>query len=183
MSASQDKGLQFRGSLPLSVTALPALPEEGDLLAGNHGNEQVLRSVMMLDEKPDPDDNDPLYDELRRQDQKINLILDMLSMILVRFNAIPAPRELMLTDSALSLAEAAASVTGPCEIQLYIEPTIPKPLRLFGLAEYDSTTQTTAIRFQGMSQALTDLLDKYIFRFHRRLVAHQKAAEQSQPTA
>ena len=183
MNAHQDKGLEFRGNLPLSLSALSALPEEGSLLPGNQSNEQVLRSVMMLEERPDVDDDDPLYDELKRQDQKINLILDMLSTILVRFNAIPGSRELTLTDSSLSLAEAAASVTGPCEIQLYIEPTIPRPLVLYGLAEHDSAKQVTMIRFHGMSRTLTDLLDKYIFRFHRRLVAHQKAAEQSPPAA
>lgn len=178
MSQVHDKGLEFRGRLPLAVHMLPALPEAHELLVINHGNEQVLRSVMMLDEKPDYDDSDPIHQELKRQDQKLNLVLELLSTLLVRFNAVPAARELLLTDSDMGFVDEAPGLQGMCEIQLYIEPSLPRPLRLFGLARFDLESGATVITFQGLGRTLIDLLDKYIFRYHRRLVASAVAGKQ-----
>lgn len=179
MTGTHDKGLEFAGSLPFAVSALHAIPEAADLLIINQGNEQVLRSVMMLEEKLDLDDDDPVMIELKRQDMKINLLLDMLSSVLIRFNAIPPLQELLLTDSDMSYAQAVASVSGFVEVQLYIEPSMPRPLKLFGTASFDESASRTRIVFQGMSRTLTDNLDKYIFRFHRRMVASAVAEKQS----
>lgn len=179
MSQIHDKGLEFRGKLPLALQLLPALPEAQDLLVINHGNEQVLRSVMMLEEKPDYDDSDPIHQELKRQDQKLNLVLELLSTLLVRFNAVPAAREVLLTDSVMSFADVAPGLQGACEIQLYMEPSLPRPLQLFGLARFDQESGVTIITFQGLGRTLIDLLNKYIFRYHRRLVASAVAGKQS----
>jgi hypothetical protein len=179
MAQSGAKGLEFHGKLPLAVHAVAALPDAHELLVINHGNEQVLRSVMMLEEKPDHDDSDPIHQELKRQDQKLNLVLDLLSTLLVRFNAVPAARELQLTDTALSFVDPAPGLQGLCEMQLYIEPSLPRPLRLFGSALFDQASGSTIISFQGLSRALVDQLDKYIFRYHRRLVALAVAEKQA----
>jgi hypothetical protein len=187
MTATLESGLEFRGCLPLAVRLLAALPDERELQQISHGNEQVLRSVLMLEEKPDLDDSDPLQQELRRQDQKLNLVLDLLGVLLVRFNAVPKPRELRLTDTTLVYADTAveegqdgqvpAAVSGCCEVQLYIEPTLPRPLRLFGIAS--SKDGSTTVQFQGLGRGLIDQLDKYIFRYHRRLVASRVAGNRS----
>lgn len=171
MSQTHDKGLEFRGRLPLAVQPLAALPEAHELLAVNHGNEQVLRSVMMLDERPDQDDSDPLYQELKRQDQKINLVLELLSTLLMRFDAIPAAQDIQLTAADLLLRDAAPELAGACAVQLYIEPGLPRPLHLYGVVDSAPVDGCTRIVFHGISRGLSDLLDKFLFRFHRRLVA------------
>lgn len=178
MSQTGAKGLEFRGKLPLAAHALAALPEPHELLVINQGNEQVLRSVMMLEEKPDHDDSDPVHQELKRQDQKLNLVLDLLSMLLVRFNAVPAARELLLTDAALSWPDPAPGLQGLCELQLYVEPSLPRPLRLFGSAAHDQASGHTVVSFHGLTRSLVDQLDKFIFRYHRRLVALAVAGKQ-----
>ncbi len=178
MSQSHDKGLEFCGRLPLAVHAVTALPDPHELLLINHGNEQVLRSVLMLEEKADFDDSDPVYQELRRQDIKLNLVLDLLGALLVRFNAVPAALELQLTDTTLAFAAEAPGLQGLCEVQLYIEPTLPRPLRLFGTAGFDAANGLSVITFSGLGRGLTDQLDKYIFRYHRRLVASAVAGKQ-----
>src|SRR3989338_6906933 len=152
MMGSNDKALEYRGMLPFAVQPLAALPDAGALLVINLGNEQALRSVMMLEEKPDLDEDDQVMLELKRHDMKINLILDLLSSVLVQFNAMPASRELALTDSSVSYAEEGASISGLCEVQLYIEPSIPRPLKLFGVASFDPMAKRTVINFQGLSR-------------------------------
>ena len=62
MMDSHDKALEFTGSLPFAVSAVASIPAAADLLVINQGNEQVMRSVMMLD----PNDESHGTDCLRR---------------------------------------------------------------------------------------------------------------------
>lgn len=179
MSQAHDKGLEFHGSLPFEARPIAAMPDEHAMLVINQGNEQALRSVMMLQDKPDHDDSDPVFQELKRQDQKLNLVLDLLGTLLVQFKAIPATRELQLTDSELRFDHGDAGLQGLCEVLLYIEPGLPRPLRLFGTAQREEGSGTTSVVFQGLSRSLTDQLDKYLFRYHRRLVASAVSGRQT----
>lgn len=174
---AHDSGIVYTGSLPLSLDLLSAGPHEQELLRANESNELLLRSVSVLEEKLDHDENDELAQELKRQDMKLNLILDMIGTLLMQQQVIPGLRELQLTASSLRLAIVPKPVMSQfCRVQLYIEPAIPKPLTLFGQCEAADQPGMTDVVFRGISQVVTDHLDKFIFRHHRRRIAQARKA-------
>lgn len=171
----QDSAVVYSGSLPLSLELMSGPPPEHELLRANEGNELLLRSVSVLEEKVDHDENDEIVQELKRQDMKLNLILDMIGTLLMQQQVIPVARELQLSASGVLLGIAAnCALDQHCRIQLYIEPAIPKPLILYGQCHPSTASGMTDIVFNGVSQAVKDNLDKYIFRHHRRRIAQAK---------
>jgi hypothetical protein len=171
----QESGLVFSGSLPLSLELLADVPRDSDVARANESNELLLRSVSVLEEKIDHDENDELVQELKRQDMKLNLILDMIGTLLMQQQVIPAAREIQLSASGLRLGVAANTAANQhCRVQLYIEPAIPKPLTLYGQCQPSSEAGMTDIAFKGVSQAVADNLDKFIFRHHRRRIAQAR---------
>jgi hypothetical protein len=172
-----DSGVVYAGSLPLGVMLMSGAPHEHELLRANEGNELLLRSVSALEEKIDTDENDEIAQELRRQDMKLNLILDLLGTLLLQQQMIPEPRELQLSAAGLRTGVSPVPAPGQhCRLQLYIDPAIPKPLTLFGQCHASPQGGTTDITFTGLSQTVTDHLDKFIFRHHRRRIAQARKA-------
>jgi len=176
MNQATEKGLEFNGRLPLAVEKISQVPSAAELVLINGGNEQLLRTVMLLEEKPDADEDDEILQELKKQDMKITLLLDMLSTLLIQNNAIPPAQDVTLTDSWVRIKNSSiAGYEGQCCVKIYINAAIPRPLVLYGTCETDTDTKDLQISFQGMSPSLVNGLDKYIFRFHRRMVASSRA--------
>ena len=177
MNQTTEKGLEFNGRLPLVVEQIAQLPSSAELVMINNGNELLLKTVMLLEEKVDADEDDEILQELKKQDMKINLLLDMLSTLLIQNNAIPPIHEITLTDSWIRIKDGStAKANGACCVKLYINTAIPRPLVLYGTCESDADDAQLQITFQGMSQSLINGLDRYIFRFHRRMVANSRTA-------
>ncbi len=174
-TAFQDSAIAFSGSLPLSVGLLSSRPSEQELLRANDSNELLLRSVSALEEKIDFEENDELVQELRRQDMKLNLILDMIGALLMQQQVIPASRELQLSAGGLRASVSPNPAESQyCHVQLYIEPAIPRPLSFFGQCHPSAQAGLTDVLFIGLSQTVTDNLDKFIFRHHRRRIAQAR---------
>jgi hypothetical protein len=59
-------------------------------------------------------------------------------------------------------------------LALYVNPALPQAVKIPCIAEREITVENvpvTQLRFVGLSEAVVQLLDKLIFRHHRRLVA------------
>jgi hypothetical protein len=172
-----DNGLVYSGSLPLAVDLLDTAPRDHEMQRANDSNDFLLRSVAALEEKIEQDDTDPVWQELKRQDMKLNLILDMIGTLLLQQQLLPAPRELQMTASGLRIgALQNAGSAQHCRVHLYIEPAIPKPLTLYGQCHASSQPGMTDIVFNGVGQSVTDNIDKFIFRHHRRRIAQARKA-------
>jgi len=174
MSSALENGSVYCGHLPVLLEPLDALPQEQDLLLANAGNELLLRTVTVLEEKAELDETEPLSVELHRQDLKLSLLLDMVGSLLLQNRILPPPRMVVFTAERLRF-EGNLQVTAPgqyCRISLYIEPGVPRALVLFGQLQPD----TTMLVFNGVNQQVRDQIDKYIFRHHRRLVAMARQA-------
>lgn len=174
-AALEQGGLVYKGCLPLSIELLADAPAPHELLRANEGNELLLRSMSALEEKIDTEENDTIAQELRRQDMKLNLILDLMGSLLQQYQVIPHARELQLTASSVRIG--IAPNPGParhCRIQLYLEPAIPKALVLYGQCQAALEPGISEVVFSGLSQTVTDHLDKFIFRHHRRQIAQAR---------
>lgn len=172
-----DNGLVYTGSLPLSLDLLDAAPRDYELQHANDSNDFLLRSVAALEEKIEHDDPDPVWQELKRQDMKLNLILDMIGTLLLQQKLVPPPSELQLTASGLHIgATQTPAPAQHCRVQLYIEPAIPKPLTLYGQCHPSAQAGMIDIAFNGVGKSVTDNIDKFIFRHHRRRIAQARKA-------
>jgi hypothetical protein len=64
-------------------------------------------------------------------------------------------------------------------LSIYINPALPQPLKIpcvVSSRRIIDGTPATQLRFMGLSDAVVDMLEKLIFRHHRRLVAGARLA-------
>lgn len=170
---SSNEGLLYEGSLPVSFQPIECFPGEGQLALVNEKNENFLKTSLTRHESMEVDEHDEISLELRRQDLKINLLLDMVGELLVQTNKLPAEVMLRLTATGLEYdGDSAAHKAGDkLEIALYISPSTPRALKLYGEVLTSDADSIISIGFIGVSQAVQDWLEKFIFRHHRRIIA------------
>jgi hypothetical protein len=172
-----ESALLFTGMLPVRLEILAAPPAEHELQRCNESNELLLKTVSVLEDKPEHDETDPLAQELKRQDLKISLLLDMLGSLLLQHQLLPPLCEVQLAAHGMQLhTPEKPGDMQHCRISLYIEGSVPKPLILFGTAQASQHPGLVDITFTGTSQSVQDNIDKFIFRHHRRRVAQTRKA-------
>ncbi|HWK54170.1 MAG TPA: PilZ domain-containing protein [Hyphomicrobiales bacterium] len=173
--STQDEGLTYHGELPCTLAPLVEPLSAAALQRLDEANELLLKALLGMDEKHDLDESDAVAQELKRQDLKLNLILDLLSTLLQQQQLRPAPVELRFSTDNLSLREdVSLAPESPCLVSLYLDPRLPRPLQLAGVASEPPAPGWTRVHLKGLGQAVADNLDKFIFRHHRRQVAAQQ---------
>jgi hypothetical protein len=176
-------GLIFEEALPLVWTAGPLL--EGLALARlNADNHQLLGAESSLDEvrvhEALKDESPALVHELQRLEYKVNILLRLTAELSIRNSGLPAAQKVRLTSRALEwFGEHAPPVGGTGLLALYINPALPQaikiPCEVVGERSQDNV-RVAQMRFNGLSDAVVEQLDKLIFRHHRRLVAGARLA-------
>jgi hypothetical protein len=171
-------GLAYHDEMPLGFQPLAALPAEVEQQRLNTENHQILQLDASLEERHpiDPKDDDlVMRHELERLESKLNVIMQLLSRLLSRENVLPRERKFRLAadgiewdhDTALKLDSAGL-------VSLHINRTLPYPLQLPGKIVGCHATDgrfRVAFAFEGVAANVLDLLEKMIFRHHRRAVA------------
>jgi hypothetical protein len=172
-------GLVFDETMPVSWAAGP-LAEGAAALRLNADNHQLLGSESTLDEVRVPealkDESPALVHELQRLEFKINMLLRMMGDLAARQSGgLPNPEHVRLASHAMEWVGERAPKRGTTGVvSLYINPALPQPLRISATVEDETQwdgKRVAQLRFAGVSDAVVQLLDKLIFRHHRRLVA------------
>jgi Atypical PilZ domain, cyclic di-GMP receptor len=176
-------GLIFEESLP--VAWVQGALAEGLLLARlNADNHQLLGAESSLDEvrvhEALKDESPALLHELQRLEYKVNILLRLVGELALRSSGLPAAQRVRMSARALEwFGEPAPPAGATGLLSLYINPALPQPLRIpcvvVGQRIIDDA-RATQLRFAGLSEAVVDLLEKLIFRHHRRLVAGARLA-------
>lgn len=168
--------LVFDGWLPASFTEIDAIPGASTLAIINEKNEHTLRSSLIPADTIDLDDHDELGQYLKRQETKIDLLLDMVTELLTQQKRIPREQQIRLTAQGVEWTESEKNyASDTClEISIYLTPSVPRPLRFVGQLQRASALDRYVVRFVGVSQQVTDLMEKILFRHHRRAVAQQR---------
>jgi Atypical PilZ domain, cyclic di-GMP receptor len=176
-------GLIFEEALPVVWTA-------GPLAAGlalarlNADNHQLLGAESSLDEvrvhEALKDESPALVHELQRLEYKMNILLRLTAELALRNSALPPPQRIRLTSRALEwFAEQTPAVGSTGLLAVYINPALPQAVKIpcvvAGERSQDGE-RAAQMRFSGLSEAVIELLDKLIFRHHRRLVAGARLA-------
>ncbi len=150
----------------------------------NVDNHQLLVAEASLDEvrvhEALKDESTALVHELQRLEYKLNLLLRLVADLAVRNSSLPAPQRLRVSSCGLEwFGEHAppAGITGV--VSAYINPALPQPFQVpctvIGERTVDGQ-RVAQLRFSGLSDAVVDLLEKLIFRHHRRSVAGSRLA-------
>ena len=180
MDAQAFDGLSFTEDMAWSLEILSVLPETPTLLRLDAQNMQMLIADASLGDSrrsPDPaDENAAILAELHRLEFKVDVLLQLVAQILARNAALPPASPVSLYARGM---EWPASSTDPVagsavHVRLYINPAFPQPLEFMGVAclpRLEGNRTWSRIMWQGVAPAVTDLLEKLIFRHHRRQIA------------
>ena len=177
-------GLIFRGPLRLSLDPLPELPDESMSALINSQNETLLSAMRAFQERPEIEEGDHLANEIRRIDQKLSLVMELLGTLVQFAQKTPEPRMVELDSCSLTLqlAEEELMQGAYFSIDVYLDPIFPKPLRLLAMLEATDRPTAAKFKFIGLSQGVQDGLDRYLFRQHRRQVAQLSIASPNHET-
>jgi hypothetical protein len=184
-------GLIFEESLPVSWAPGP-LADGLTLTRLNADNHQLLGAESSLDEvrvhEALKDESPALLHELQRLEYKVNILLRLTAELAMRSSGLPAAERVRMSSRALEWFGdpktphevpdgAPGEITGM--LSIYVNPALPQPLQIpsviVGQRIIDGS-RATQLRFMGLSDAVVDMLEKLIFRHHRRLVAGARLA-------
>jgi Atypical PilZ domain, cyclic di-GMP receptor len=176
-------GLIFEELLPIAWS--PGVLAEGLQLARfNADNHQLLGAESSLDDvrvhEALKDESPALLHELQRLEYKVNILLRLTAELALRSSGLPAAEKIRMTSRALEWSGdhlAQPDETGL--LSVYINSALPQPLKIPAIVAGQRAAdgaRATQFRFVGLSDAVVDLLEKLIFRHHRRLIAGAKLA-------
>lgn len=149
-------------------------------------NETVMHAYAALDDKQEQHSDDvvhaaELHSEMVALDQKVNFLLDMVSELLFIHHELPVERAISLTSTTLEWAfedEPVPEVGQHVLVKVYLSRIYMRPFQLFGVVDtVDQASSTVKLSYQISSPYLHDLLEKMIFRYHRRMIAHSKKTD------
>jgi hypothetical protein len=177
-------GLIFEELLPLQWFPGP-LPEGLELVRLNADDHQLLGAESTLEEvriseAVNKEESAALVHELQRLEYKLNVLLRLTADLVAQARQLAAPQRVRLSARALEWFDAPALARGDQGVlHLYINRTLPQPLKLPCVAVGERTqdgARVVQLEFKSLSEAVVDMLEKLIFRHHRRHVAGAKAA-------
>lgn len=162
--------------MPLDWEAVEQLPPGPRLASLNASNEALLRVQEGLEEPArGSEESQEMAQEFQRLDSKLNLMLELMAEWLRGQGDLPPPVPLRFNARGIAWeAEAPPAPETLVRMRLYVCPSLPKPLVLYGrvLRHEPGASATRAVAaFVELSPAAVDGLERLVFRRHRREVA------------
>jgi hypothetical protein len=174
------EGLGYTDSLPLGFERLDKLPEGAALAGIILENQQVLVADASLDEQrphaeKKSDEEPELAEDLQRLEFKVNVLIQLVARLLNRGASLPKTRSIRFHAQGIQWRVDDEEVQpGVGLVQLHVSRYFPQPLvlpgRILGV-NADAEGRWISFKFEGLSPSVVDLLERMIFRHHRRLVA------------
>jgi hypothetical protein len=173
--------LVYTATLPVSWEPRDEACPDSEYARISEHNEHVLRCANLLGEQlvERHEDETEADTALMRLEAKVNLLLELVSKLEQRISQIPEASQVRLASagmewtSRLSPPPAGSSIW----INLYIDNRIPDamqiPARVLTLGEGRHGTIVGA-RFEQLGEVAQELLEKMIFRHHRRQIAKSR---------
>lgn len=175
------KGLVYEDTLPLAISPIDtrngaSTPSES---ARNLG---VLRNLWFMQEKLHevPEEFSALEPALVRMESKLDLLVELLGQVLSEGAQLPEARTVRISSQFLQWQTAESpdlEVGTRLELKCYLLPHLPLPLTLRGSVsalEHLEDGSRVTVALEALDEQGSELLEKIIFRNHRRSIARQK---------
>jgi hypothetical protein len=106
---------------------------------------------------------------------KINILLRLTAELVLRDSGLPVADRVRLSARSMEWFGDRTPAVGTTGIAaVFINPALPQPVRLPCSVAGERTVdgiRGVELKFAGVSDSVSDLLEKLIFRQHRRLIA------------
>jgi len=126
------------------------------------------------------EESSALVHELQRLEYKLNVLLRITADLAAQAKRLSAPQRVRLSARALEWFDAPQVARGDVGLlHIYINRTLPQPLKIPCVAvgeRVQDGTRVAQLEFHGLSDAVIEMIEKLIFRHHRRRVAGAKTA-------
>ena len=183
------EGLSFEDHLPCEIESRMGLPSLAERVRLNDRNFSLLKTHALEDyQRRDIDyELEGIASEIERIDQKMNLITELLCDLLSAEAQMPTPRPLAISMAGLQLRPAPGEVYHEGDwviLNLFLIQGVPRPLKLLAtvvptqdnaLAAPESSPRPLTFSFGDLSDGVSSLLGRLVFRHHRREVALKRA--------
>lgn len=179
------QGVTYRDNLPIDWEVVSSLPCDGERHRLDRGNEDLLQTLLILDEpfqEGEEEGDGPGHGHLRYLEAKLDLLLSLVGEMLAAAVALPQAQPLQIGAQGLRVQVAdkgAVQVGNLLKIRLFLDDKIPRPVQLYGQVQAVQSDGFT-LRYTPLEPALQDLLDRYVFRQHRRAIALSRQAQKTQ---
>lgn len=146
-------------------------------------NEAVMYAYAAVDGRQESRSDDGLHSvelhaEIGALDQKLNFLLDMVSELLFIHHELPAECAISLTSKTLEWSfsgEPVPEVGQQLSVKVYLSRVYMRPFHLHGVVDsVDKDSSVVKLSYHIASPSLRELLEKMIFRNHRRMIAHSR---------
>ncbi len=191
-------GLIHDAEIPLSWQVISNLPGADACLKFHESNRQVLKLLLKEGAAQDSDViPDLIAREMNRLESKLDLLITLVGALLSKETETPASRKVMLGSDGLQilldsssdkdalLAElpvipsadyVPGSSSSDClvKVSMFLDAHFPQPLILFARVEIVHQTGVGSLivaTFLKKDPEVQDLLEKFIFQQHRRVIA------------
>jgi hypothetical protein len=171
-----DQELAYADVLPIAFRVLKE-PLDAEVRANMaERNFRVLQACAAMEESGNAEagDDDPSRAaELARIDLKINLLLDMVGHLLVASQRRPPPNPVRFnTVAAMWRVRPPLPMVGAMGLlDVYLKDWLSEPLQLLGVIAEAEADGRVRMRLELQSEALTDQIERMVFRRHRRQIA------------
>jgi Atypical PilZ domain, cyclic di-GMP receptor len=174
------EGLGYADAVPLGFERLDKLPDGAALAGLNRENQQVLVADASLDDQralveKKPDEEHELAEDVQRLEFKVNVLIQLVAQLVSNNSATPPVTSVRLYGNGLDwLLRGEAVPDGVGIVALHVSRHFPQPLRLPGriVGSYDDGEgRWVRFAFERLTPVVVELLERLVFRHHRRLVA------------
>jgi hypothetical protein len=179
-------GLIYEDTLPFDWTPGP-VPVDADLARLNADNQQLLAADSSLEEvrvhDALKDESPALVHELQRLDYKLNILLRLTGELAMRQHGLPRARHVRFSSAGLEWpGDDLPQIGSTGLLNLYVNPSLPQALKIPAVvAPGQNHGRPAWLQFTGLSESVVELIEKMIFRHHRRRVAGAKLAPSRPP--
>lgn len=165
--------LAYEEVLPVSWAPFAGSVDAAVVASFAERNVRLLQALAAIEDHGVSDKPDEATPDLARLDFKINLLLDLVGQLLVANRPRPAPVAIRFNAHGAVWHPVApppeAGVQGIVEIHL--RDFLAEPLRLIGTLTKVTAAGEATVRFAPVDEPVAELLERLIFRHHRRHVA------------
>ena len=174
--------LALEGKYSFTVQRVQDTPTANELLSIDSENERFLKTSSIWQDHPvEVEELDSVGLELRRQDLKISLLMDMVGELLVRQSELPPREFIRLTATGVEFSSSVDEFQegATAKVRLYLFPAFPRPLQFYGEITESEQKGLVNLKFSGTSIAVQDQIEKLLFTYHRRSIAQEHASTKS----